>query len=220
MTNEPEDDVEKARKERKKRARARERNREREARTAADATPRPEFSGELERLAYALTRSNTRLLVGVTEVIGNLLTNLNDSLWGRPLGGPRAGLGDVYSETARERPFRSDIEDEPVRRRRDESSTRPRSRSRVENVVSRSSKTLANISNDLTQAVRDSAAVLSRSAEELSLILEDVADREYEDDEPDLEDVAEDAWDEAKDEAEGKTRAHGKGPASEPFPGA
>ena len=47
------------------------------------------FGREIERLAYALARSNTRLLVGVTEVIGNLLTNLNDSLWGRPMGGSR-----------------------------------------------------------------------------------------------------------------------------------
>jgi hypothetical protein len=163
--------------------------------------PQTDFGREFHRVAYALVRSNTRLLVGVTEVVGNLITNLNDSVWGRPMGGPRIGVDAPYDEPLRSRrdePYFDD--DEPLRARRYEERGRYRTRNRVESFVTQSSDIISNLSGDLTQAVRDSAAILSRSAEDLSRILEDVAERErygYDEPEP-AEEVAEEALDEAE----------------------
>jgi hypothetical protein len=180
--------------------------------------PRADFGRELERVAYALARSNTRLLVGVTEIIGNLNTNLNDSVWGRPMGGPRSGVDEPYAdplrsrryerdfddEPLRSRRFERDLDDEPLRGRRYEARGRFRAQNRVESFVTRSSGVLSNLAEDLTQAVRDSAAILSRSAQDLSSILEDAAARDrygYDEPEP-AEEVAEEAVEEAEARAE------------------
>jgi hypothetical protein len=196
-------------------------------------TGRGEMGRELERIAYAVARSNTRLLVGATEVIGNLLINLNDSLWGRPLGGPRypSDLCDPEEPArARRGAARYDAPDddfyddeyEPRARRASSAGRRTRraqpvyerprgayrERSRIDNFVTRSGDVLSDISDDLTQALRDSAAVLSRSAQDVSCILEDVAEPDeeaYDEPEP-AEEIAYDAveeeeWDEAEEAA-------------------
>jgi hypothetical protein len=179
---------------------------------ADDRSTRPDLGRELERVVYALARSNTRLLVGVTEILGNLITNLNDSVWGRPMGGPRVGVDepyDPYAEPVRSRRYEPEFDDEPLRSRRYEERGRYRTPNRVESFVTRSSGVLSNLSEDLTQAVRDSAAILSRSARDLSSILEDVAERDrygYDEPEP-AEEVAEEAVEEAEARARAEARA-------------
>lgn len=186
-----------------------------EARYGIDVEDRPsraDLGREFHRVAYALARSNTRLLVGVTEVLGNLITNLNDSVWGRPMGGPRVGVDEpddeLYTEPRRSRRDDRDYDAEPLRGRRYETRGRYRAQNRVETFVSRSSDVFSNLSGDLTQAVRDSAAILSRSARDLSRILEDVAERDrygYDEPEP-AEEVAEEAVEETEARAEDRDR--------------
>ena len=183
-------------KERRRQEESESRRRTYEARygTGVDDRPsRPDLGRELERVVYALARSNTRLLVGVTEILGNLITHLNDSVWGRPMGGPRMGVDEPYADPLRSRryepdfdepsrsrryepdfdePLRSrryepDFDDDPLRSRRYHERGGYRTANRVESFVTRSSGVLSNLSEDLTQAVRDSAAILSRSARDL-----------------------------------------------------
>jgi hypothetical protein len=103
---------------------------------------------ELGNVVRALNRSNTRLIVGATEVIGRLLLDLNDTLFG-----PRSAAyrpQDTYEE-----PYEI-----------------PRGPSRAETFVGRSAGVIGGISGDITHAIRDSAAVLSRSLEQFSRALE------------------------------------------------
>lgn len=202
-------------KERRRQDESESRRRRYEVRYGIDVEDRPfraDLGREVHRVAYALARSNTRLLVGVTEILGNLITNLNDSVWGRPMGGPRIGVHEPYAGPLRSRrdepDFDDDFDDEPGRGRRYEARGGYRTQNRVESFVSRSSDVLSNLSEDLTQAVRDSAAILSRSAQDLSRILEDVAERDrygYDEPEP-AEEVAEEAVAETEAEARAEDR--------------
>ncbi len=106
---------------------------------------------EVERLATAVARSNARLLVGTTGLIGNLLVNVNELVLGRLLGGFR--LGEAFGI-----PPGSD-------------GTSGRARGQQAHV--RPGGIIEGISEVLTGAVRDSATLLTRSVEDFSRAYED-----------------------------------------------
>jgi hypothetical protein len=106
---------------------------------------------EVERLAIAMARSNARLLVGTTSLIGNLLVNVNELVLGRLLGGLR--LGDAFGIPP--------------------GSGATAGRGRVEQAAARTGGIIEGISGVVTGAVRDSANLVTRSVEDFSRAYEE-----------------------------------------------
>ena len=101
---------------------------------------------EVERLAIAVARSNVRFLIGTTDLIGNLLINVNELVLGRVLGGFR--LGDPFETPQNpERRFGA----EPFQQG-----------------GASAGGIIEGISEVLTGAVRDSATLVTRSVEDFS----------------------------------------------------
>jgi hypothetical protein len=119
---------------------------------------RPDQLGrEVERLATAVVRSNAQLLIGTTTVIGNLLTNLNQLVLTRALEGFRPGEAPNVSSGL----------------------GRALGGVRIEDAASRSAGIVEGLSEALTEAVRESATVLSRSLEDFSRAYDDELGRAW-----------------------------------------
>jgi hypothetical protein len=117
---------------------------------------------DVERLAYAWTRANTEMLFGATQVLGDLILNLADSLYGQSTG--------RYEEEV----------DTNRHVRHEESSYEP---SRARRRSSRRADVFEDFSNDLSEAVRNTADVFARSADNFSRVFEQ--ETEYDDERAD-----------------------------------
>jgi hypothetical protein len=95
---------------------------------------------ELGRLVYALGRSNAQLFIGLTGVVGDMMLTANESLWGGPI--------QAFSAE----------NDQPA----------PGSGAPLDSMVSEAGRAVADISEKLSKAVADTAAVLGNSADVFS----------------------------------------------------
>jgi len=102
------------------------------------------------------------MLVGVSQVAGNLLLSVTDTLWGRSPGGQR------YQETV-------DYDQAPDHRRSERWETRSRVRGQE-------------LSSEISHAVREIADVVSRSAENFSRNFDAEAERDWAEDEMEVND--------------------------------
>jgi hypothetical protein len=105
---------------------------------------------ELGRLVYALGRSNAQLFIGLTGVVGNVMLSVNESLWGRPI------------ET-----FAAEND------RSAHASGMP-----LDSWMSEAGRVVADISEKLSRAIGDAAAVLGNCAEAFSQAYEEKLDRD------------------------------------------
>jgi hypothetical protein len=105
---------------------------------------------ELGRLAYAMGRSNAQLFIGLTGVVGNMMLNVNESLWGGPI--------QAFSAE----------NDQPA----------PGSGAPLDSMVSEAGRVVTDISEKLSRVIADAAAVLGSSADVFSQAYEEKLQRD------------------------------------------
>ena len=163
-------------------------------RTTRVAGPGPSLVlQDLERLAYAWTRTGVETVIGLNQAMGNLALNLTDSIWGRRAEGSTVYRRETVGSTRPRSVYAESFDDEvgcaPGKRRVYRVRTEP------EPEVTRETSSLASdVSVDVSNAVRESAHVLTRSAENFSRIFEEETERD------DVRDELDDVRDELDDD--------------------
>ncbi|MFL6335535.1 MAG: hypothetical protein ACJ754_19675 [Pyrinomonadaceae bacterium] len=170
--------------------RARERRRAEEAaRDERTASPRARYGPrdtapgpgpsivmqDLGRLAYAWTRTSAEAINGITQTMGDLVLNLTDSIWGRRPDETTSSARARYSGRARydERDYFSGRSTYDNRR-----DARTRSDEYADRSWNAGPAVVSDISVDVSKAVRQTADVLSRSAENFSRVFERETERD------------------------------------------
>ena len=122
---------------------------------------------DLGRLAYAWIRTGVETVMGINQAIGNLSLNLTDSIWGRHAEASTTGIRETYGS----RPRSAYADYGGKHKYSDRRDYRPGS-SRIYDRSPDTPSFVSDISIDLSNAVRQAAAVLSRSAENFSRVFE------------------------------------------------
>ncbi len=172
------------------RARDREEFRERERRRAAETardqrTYAPRYNTvrrsvgpgpglvlqDLGRLAYAWVRTGVETAIGINKAIGNLALNLTDSIWGRHPESATAGVRETYgSQTRYEYADSYDYGGRGTYSTRGDYRTR---RVRIDDCSLDAPSIVSDLSIGLSNAVRQTAEAISRSAENFSRVFEE-----------------------------------------------